>query len=102
MFGAPPSLEPILVGIESNVHWGYDLDFNPWPNGTLFPWVSTSREKPTPNRGFPYSFLVNQPANDGQKQHTHVVGLLFFAGCSGPKGPLSRHDSSLLAKLLPL
>ena len=30
--GAPPIFEPILVGIESDVHWGYDLDFDPWPN----------------------------------------------------------------------
>ena len=30
--GAPPILEPILVEIESDVHWGYDLDFGPWPN----------------------------------------------------------------------
>ena len=27
-----PILEPILVGIESDVHWGYDLAFDPWPN----------------------------------------------------------------------
>ena len=25
--GAPPIFEPILVGIESDVHWGYDLAF---------------------------------------------------------------------------
>ena len=31
--GAPPILEPILVGIESDVHWGYDVDFDPWPCG---------------------------------------------------------------------
>ena len=31
---SPPILEPILVGIESDVHWGYDLDFDPWPHGT--------------------------------------------------------------------
>ena len=24
-----------LVGIESDVHWGYDLDFDPWPNGRI-------------------------------------------------------------------
>ena len=24
-------LEPILVGIESDVRWGYDLGFDPWP-----------------------------------------------------------------------
>ena len=29
--GAPPIVEPILVGVESDVHWGYDLDFDPWP-----------------------------------------------------------------------
>ena len=34
MVGAPPILEPILVGIESNVHRGYDLDFDPWPDRT--------------------------------------------------------------------
>ena len=28
---APPILVYILVGIESDVHWGYDLDFDPWP-----------------------------------------------------------------------
>ena len=28
-----PILEPILVGIESDVHWGYDSDFEPWPSG---------------------------------------------------------------------
>ena len=26
----PPVLEPILVGIESDVHWGYDSGFDPW------------------------------------------------------------------------
>ena len=36
VFGAPPILEPILVGIESDVHWGYDSDFDPWPLKT---WV---------------------------------------------------------------
>ena len=29
--GAPPILVPSLVGIESDVHWGEDLDFDPWP-----------------------------------------------------------------------
>ena len=27
---APPIVEPILVGIESDVLWGYDLDFDLW------------------------------------------------------------------------
>ena len=30
VFGAPPILEPILEG-DWDVHWGYDLDFDPWP-----------------------------------------------------------------------
>ena len=33
---SPPILEPILVGIESDVHWGLtDLAFDPWPHGSL-------------------------------------------------------------------
>ena len=28
--------EPILVGIESDVRWGYDSDFDPWPNQNPF------------------------------------------------------------------
>ena len=28
--GAPPIVDPILVGIESDVHWGYNLAFDPW------------------------------------------------------------------------
>ena len=32
LVNSPPILEPILVGIESDVHWGYDLDFDPWPH----------------------------------------------------------------------
>ena len=28
---SPPILEPIVVRIESDVHWGYDLGFDPWP-----------------------------------------------------------------------
>ena len=30
--GAPPMLEPILGG-DWDVHRGYDLDFDPWPDG---------------------------------------------------------------------
>ena len=29
--GCTTILRPTLVGIESDVHWGYDLDFDPWP-----------------------------------------------------------------------
>ena len=43
VFGVPPIIEPILVGIgmftglvyvsgDWDVHLGYDLDFDPWPN----------------------------------------------------------------------
>ena len=32
--GAPLILEPILVG-DWDVHWGYDLDFDPWPHDTF-------------------------------------------------------------------
>ena len=28
---AVPILVYFLLGIESEVHWGYDLDFDPWP-----------------------------------------------------------------------
>ena len=31
---APPILEPILVVGLVDVHWGYDLDFDPWPDQT--------------------------------------------------------------------
>ena len=44
--GAPPILEPILVGIESDVHWGCDSAFDPWPCGLsdrlhLGPWLGS-------------------------------------------------------------
>ena len=29
---SPPIFEPICVGTESDVHQGYDLGFDPWPN----------------------------------------------------------------------
>ena len=44
LVGAPPILEPILVGVR-DVHWGYDLDFEPWPNGYLHSHVALA--KPT-------------------------------------------------------
>ena len=47
--GAPPILEPILVGI----HWGYDLDFDPWAIYLCFVYC-----------GFPCSALT--------KRHTHL------------------------------
>ena len=31
VFGAPPILEPIFVGIDSDVHWGDNRGFDPWP-----------------------------------------------------------------------
>ena len=31
---SPPILEPILVVGLVDVHWGYDLDFDPWPQGS--------------------------------------------------------------------
>ena len=30
MVGAPPIVEPNFSG-DWDVHWGYDLDFDPWP-----------------------------------------------------------------------
>ena len=29
---SPPTFEPILVVGLVDVHWGYDLDFGPWPS----------------------------------------------------------------------
>ena len=28
---SPPILGPILISGDWDVHWGYDLDFDPWP-----------------------------------------------------------------------
>ena len=40
LVGAPPILEPILVGM-GMFTGGYDLDFDPWPgDGELLPWPS--------------------------------------------------------------
>ena len=55
VFGAPPILEPILVGIESDVHGGYDLDFDAWPNG--FRMV----EGPSPSSLFATSWIDRLP-----------------------------------------
>ena len=45
VFGAPPVLEPILVGIEPDVHWGSDLDLDPWPilKALGLPYVARTR-----------------------------------------------------------
>ena len=31
--------------IESDVHWGYDLDFDPWPNVSLLGWAASEIER---------------------------------------------------------
>ena len=52
VFGAPTHFRTYFSGwIESDVHWGYDLDFDPWPFG--FPtcgsgFLSVSRPKQDP------------------------------------------------------
>ena len=43
-FGAPPILEPILAGIESDVHWGRtDLAFDPQPDTKQPAWMAPMR-----------------------------------------------------------
>ena len=49
-----PILEPVLVGIELYVHWGYDLVFDPWL--TTSKWL-TPVNPPNPCKGCYYLLL---------------------------------------------